>query len=188
MMRKFENIVFMKYGVHASESVDSILNRKLEELGSCQKMFWGYGGVICHPTKQVQPFANANFSEKKKTYLLLSETPSKLNNSPSVATHFSRDNDRWQTIEDGIKVLGSKYAIVCKNLEKCNFQIDLSQYVIPVGNSQGKLLSEYVKGRVDKACGQRLSGYVSSNLNTKNNLVHISLYAEIIDPYSVFVK
>ncbi len=47
----------MKYRVHASEKVESIIQRKSKEHeGIKQTFWWGYGGKVCHPIKQVQPF------------------------------------------------------------------------------------------------------------------------------------
>lgn len=137
----YKNIIYMKYGVHASESIDSIIKRKTEEIKKCQQMFWGYGGVLCHPLNQVQPFLKENLLKGEKTYLLLSQTQSKLNNAPSTAMTYSCDKVEWQPIPNGIKVLGSKYAIVCKSIEQCDFCIDLSNYIVSIGNSMGKRLS-----------------------------------------------
>lgn len=180
----YRNIIIMKYGVHASESIESIVKRKLEEIQVCQKMYWGYGGVLCHPLNQVQPFLKENCSKGEKTYLLLTKTPSKLNNAPSIATEYSIDKVQWQLIPDGIKVLGSKYAIVCKSIEQCDFLIDLANYIIPIGNSKGRILSNYICGRVDKACGR----YNNDLTNKNSKLVSISLCAEIDYPYSVFLR
>ena len=101
-----------------------------------------------------------------------------------MATDYSIDKVQWQPIPNGIKVLGSKYAIVCKSIEQCNFSIDLANYVIPIGNSKGKILSNYIRGHVDKACGR----YNNNLPNQDSQLVNISLCAEIDYPYSVFLK
>ena len=74
MEKLYKNIIVMKYGVHASEDVESIVVRKMQEVQVAKKMFWGYGGVLCHPLKQVQPFLRENCSKGEKTYLLLSES------------------------------------------------------------------------------------------------------------------
>lgn len=50
---KFENIIIMKYGVHAKEAVCSIIERKQEEYHKTGQMFWGYNGVLCNPQTQV---------------------------------------------------------------------------------------------------------------------------------------
>lgn len=180
---KYKNIILMKYGVHAGEDIESIIERKQEEIQVCKKMLWGYGGVLCHPLNQVQPFLNENCLRGEKTYLLLTQTPSKLFNAPSVATDFSRDKTTWEPIPDGIKVIGSKYAIVCSSIRQCNFCIDLSKYTVPIGNSTGKRLSDYIRGRVDKACGR----YTETS-SANSSIVSVSLCCEIDYPYSVFLR
>lgn len=176
----YKNIVVMKYGVHASEDVDSIVVRKMQEVQVAKKMFWGYGGVLCHPLKQVQPFLRENCSKGEKTYLLLTETSSRFDNVPSEASFYSFNKIEWDSVPKGVKILGSKYAIICKNITACDFFIDLSDYVIPIGNSKGKVLSDYIRGHVDKACGR----YVETNKESKP--IKISLYGEIES--AVFVK
>jgi len=180
----YENIIFMKYGVHASESIESIIKRKTEEIGRCRKMFWGYGGVLCHPLNQVQPFLTENVLRKEKTYLLLSKTHSELNNAPQIARMYSCDKMNWEPIPDGIKVLGSKFAIVCGSIEQCDFDLDLSGYIVPVGNCKGRRLSQYIRGRVDKACGR----YHKDISGAEPEIVNITLCAEIVYPYSVFLN
>lgn len=180
MEKLYKNIIVMKYGVHASEDVESIVVRKMQEVQVAKKMFWGYGGVLCHPLKQVQPFLRENCSKGEKTYLLLSETLSRFDNTPSEAGFYSFNKIEWDSVPKGIKILGSKYAIICKNIIVCDFFIDLANYVIPIGNSKGKILSDYMRGRVDKACGR----YVE-NLN-QSKPMKISLYGEIEN--AVFVK
>ena len=180
----YRNIIYMKYGVHASESIESIIMRKMQEIEVCQKMFWGYGGTLCHPTNQVQPFLKRNLLKGEKTYLLLSKTPSELNNEPAIALSYSTDQQKWVPIPKGITVLGSKYAIICENIQQCNFSIDLADYVVPIGNSKGKRLSDYIKGQVSKACGH----YCKNTDKSVSKIVNITLCAEITEPFAVFLK
>ena len=184
MYQKIENIIFMKYGVHASEDVELIIKRKIAEIQQCKKMFWGYGGVLCHPLNQVQPFLKSNALKNQKTHLVMTKTLSKLNNTPSAATMYSVDNINWCPIPNNVRVLGSKYAIVCNSITQCEFILDLADYVIPLGNCKGRRLSQYIQGRVDKACGYY-------QINTAKNIsmpVIITLCAEIESPFSVFIK
>lgn len=173
----------MKYGVHASESVESIIDRKIKEYMLNQKLYWGYGGVICHPKKQIQPFAFENSVQGKKTYLLLTPTKSDFMNNPNRATMFSTNNSDWEYIPNEINILGSKYSVVCGRLNKIDYWLDLNQYEVAIGNSQRKRLSDYLKGRVDKACGR-----YKPCKKRKPNLIKIDYYAEIKEPYAVFVK
>ena len=182
-MTSYDNIIFMKYGVHASEDVESIISRKLYEIHNAGYMLWGYGGTLCHPQTQVKELLDTS---NNNLYLLLSETPSK-NHSPSVRqTKLSHDKIKWDSIPPEINVLGSKYALMCDSLEPVNIHIDLSRYTVAVGSSKGKVLSDYIRGRVDKACGTLRANMSESSNLCSNNLVHISWVAHVID--AVFVR
>lgn len=174
----FSRIILMKYGVHASESVDEIIIRKRKESQIAGHFFWGYGGVICHPLKQVQPFLH-ECKAKADVFLLLSKTPSQFNNPHQKATSFSRDGMSWEKIPDGIAVYGSKYALDCQELIECDFSLDLSSYLVGIGPSIGRRFSDYIQGRVDKGCGVL-------DVKEKNNdscPVRISWYARVSNAY-----
>ena len=174
-----DNVIIMKCGTHANEKIEDIFNRKkLEEINNGYTC-WSYGGTLCHPINQVQPFCKAY----NKVYLLLTPTNSELNNDPKRAESFSIDKYTWSNFNSEVNVYGSKYALVIKNLQKCNFEIDLKDYEIAVGKSKGKNLSEYLQGRVDKACAIK-------NIKDKNNSkkIKIVMIAELVSPYSIFVK
>lgn len=128
MIMGYENIIFMKYGVHASEQVEQIVERKMREIQEAKLMFWGYGGTICHPINQVQPFLKRNAARNQKTYLVMAYTPSKMNGSMMEAISYSTDKVSWNKIPTGIHVYGSKYAIVCNSIRRCDFTLDLADY------------------------------------------------------------
>lgn len=183
MPQKYEQIIIMKYGIHASEQVDDIMSRKENEIRIAGEMFWGYGGSVCHPITQVNPFVNDNAKNNKKTYLLLTKTESELNNAPKEQFYYSFDKNNWEKLPNGICVKGSKYALICKKLKKCDFEIDLSEYCVAIGKNKGKRLNEYIQGRVDKACAVRK---ISNSNETK--IVKISYVAEVDDKGAAFVK
>ena len=183
MDNKCKNIIFMKYGVHASEGVEQIA-RKKNELQNAGKMLWGYGGTICHPVNQIHPFLNGNVNRNEKTYLVMAYTPSEMHKNIFAAESYSINKKKWIELPKGIHVYGSKYAIVCKSIEQCDYTVDLADYIVPIGNSCGRPLSEYVNGRIDKACG-RWDGKSKERLSKP---VHITLCAEIDYPYAVFLK
>lgn len=175
------NIVFMKYGFHASEDGASIIGRKLLEEEVCGMMFWGYGGTVCHPVSQIQPFLRKNFAANEKTYLLLSKIETTWRGSASRAQLFSSDRDNWQPIPEGINVLGSKYALMCKGFQETNFELNLSEYEVVFGKRAGASLADYIGGHATKGCGK---------LSTEKTIriprfVTISAIAEIED--AVFV-
>lgn len=150
---ELKNIIFMKYGVHAKDTPQIILNNKINEVSSCGQTFWGYGGNLCHPLTQVQPFIHANQKRGEKTYLLLSKINSVWNGSSARSIFYSYDNKKWIPIPEENIVTGARYALICNSFDLCEFDIDLSLYYVPLGNAKGRLLSDYIYGRVSKACG-----------------------------------
>lgn len=147
-----KNIIYMKYGVHASETVASIVKRKQQEIAATGYSYWGYGGNFCHPLTQVQPFAQEVLAKGEKLYLVMSYTESKLNNEPQRCNFYSTDGSTWVEFDPAINVLGSKFALCIKDLQICDFELDLADYEVAVGASKGKPLNEYIRFRVDKAC------------------------------------
>lgn len=177
----FKNIVYMKYGYHAKEHEQDIVKRKKLEFQKSGKMFWGYGGVVCHPIKQVQPFAK-KFND---VFLAMSLTSSKPTMEGYLAKEYSIDGKIWKKIPNGIKVTGSKYALVCSSLVTVKRNIDLSQYNVAIGPSKNKLASEYIKFRIDKGC------LINNNKLEKGDdstMVEIRLCAKIIHPYAVLLR
>jgi hypothetical protein len=56
VLRPGGNILYMKVGIHAQETLEDIIARKTREIDEAGYAFWGYGGNTCHPTTKVQPF------------------------------------------------------------------------------------------------------------------------------------
>ena len=177
---ELDNIIIMKCGTHATEKIEDIYNRKKQEEINNGYFCWGYGGTLCHPLNQVQPFCN-----NKKVYLLLTPTTSELNNYPQRAEYYSKDKVNWQPISSTVNVLGSKFAIVAKNLKQCDFELDLNNYEIAIGNSEEKNLALYLNGRVDKACARKIK---KNSTETNERKIKITMIAELEYPYSIFVK
>lgn len=178
-MKDLKNIIIMKCKTHASEKIEDIYKRKKQEEATAGYFCWGYGGTLCHPLNQVHPFCK----DKEKVYLLLTPTSSELNNVPERSKYYSTDKKIWNNIDLSINVLGSKYAIVAKKLQKCDLEINLNDYEIAIGNSIGKNLGDYLKGRVDKACAVK-----STKKANKNQKIKIVMIAELTYPYSIFVR
>lgn len=174
----------MKYGVHAGESVESIVSRKQDEISKAGYALWGYGGNFCHPLTQVQPFAEEIHKRGEKLYLAMSLTESKLNNPAHKSSLFSVNGTDWKSIDDHISVLGSKFALCITNLTVCNFDIELEEYLVGVGNKKGQNLGEYIRYRVDKACAVHNENITDS----RGKKVKITLLAEVVTPFAVFTK
>jgi hypothetical protein len=177
------DIVFMKVGFHVDEDLDSIIVRKKREQDACGMIFWGYGGVACHPTNQVLPFVYQSVFNNRIPYLAMSLTKSRFDGTLKYATEYSINGLSWEPLPPGVMVKGSKYAIVCRNLRPVRAQIDLGQYGVSVGPSKGKSLSSYLKYRVDKACAT-----LSDETLCSVKLTEVAYVAEIVDPFAVFLR
>src|SRR2546425_9460303 len=94
-------IVFMKIGVHAQEPIDTILERKRQELTKAGVSFWGYGGPTCHPFRMVQPFAREVASAGHDVYLVMQKMDSTHFAEPKAATEYSDDGMNWKDIPAG---------------------------------------------------------------------------------------
>lgn len=177
-----DRIVLMKVGAHAKEDLDGIIERKKAEESKVGFMFWGYGGSLCHPTKQVHIFAQESLQAGYPLTLVMTTTKSRLLNQGTIASHYSEDKETWSQIPKDLVVTGSKYALVCKNLTPVDFEIDLADYIVGVGPSRGRSLSEYIGDRVDKACAARTQS------RGDTNSLNVCYVAELVPPFAVFLR
>jgi hypothetical protein len=177
----------MKIGVHAQESLESIIDRKLKEIDDEGMAFWGYGGNTCHPTSMVRPFAAEQARQGHPIYLCMEKMESHHLAEPKRADEFSIDGLIWKPVPQGIHVLGSRYALAIKNLRQEDFALPLARSHVAVGPSQGRKGNEYVLGRVDKACLSLDEG-ADVPLPPEERVVQIGLVAELCEPYAVFLR
>ena len=191
IMQEFiDNIVLMKYGVHAGESSESIIQRKIMELEETGKVFWGYGGNLCHPINQVQPFLEENRRKGQRTFLTLVKTKTEIkvenqtnDNEQNRALFYSDNKVDWLSIPKKNIVTGSRFAIICKTFDKCSIDLDLSMYRIPFGNAENCRLSDFLRWRKNKACGR----YSDVDMDISiPKIVNVSIIAEIEN--AVFVQ
>ncbi|HEY1757827.1 MAG TPA: hypothetical protein VGG72_20830 [Bryobacteraceae bacterium] len=186
-------ILYMKVGTHAQETLDDIITRKTKEIEEAGVAFWGYGGNTCHPQNMVQPFAK-DFEERGQTVILcMHPMDSKHFAYPLRADEYSIDGIKWEIIPAAIRVLGSRYALVIKNLRKDDFDLPLNLTRVALGNSMGTRGSQYIKGRVDKACLQIVGEAASAHPEVvpeeeTGEAKHIGLVAELASPYAVYVR
>lgn len=180
-------VLFMKVGTHAQESLEDIIARKTKEIEDAGYAMWGYGGNTCHPQTMVQPFAHTYEQQAQKIYLCMQEMDSKHFAEQLRAAQFSVSGSNWEDIHPSIHVLGSRYALVIKNLRREEFELPLAKTRVAVGNSRGRPGDKYIKGRVDKACLE-LDASISPRLQIGEPSVHISLVADLIAPYAVYLR
>ena len=181
-------ILFMKVGIHANETLESIIARKTLEIEETGFALWGYGGNTCHPTTMVQPFAENHTAKGNKIYLCMQKMKSNHFAEPVRAEQFSVDGIKYQDIPKSINVLGSRFALAIKNLHAEELILPLEKSKVAVGNSMGVSGSKYVAGRVDKACLELSDSLDIPSAPEESKNIEISLVAELCKPYAVFLK
>lgn len=173
----------MKVGVHAGEPLASIIQRKKVEELRLGRMYWGYSGSICHPTRQVKPFIEMAKSGGLPIYVMMTETASKFEAVRTISKEFSEDGTAWNYLPKSAKVVASRYALVLRRLRPCNLELDLASYVVATGPSKGKRFDQYIQGRVDKGCAIHAPTPPASP-----KPVPVAFIAELVQPYAVFLR
>lgn len=178
-------VLFMKVGTHAQEDLAAIIARKRKEIEDEGIAMWGYGGNTCHPTTMVQPFVRDFAAKQKPIHLVMQRMTSRHYAEQVRARQYSADGVTWQTIPSGINVLGSRFALVIRDLREHEDTLDLAATRVAVGLNQGRLGSRYVQGQADKAC---LEVIEVDRANEPSKVVSINLVAELAEPYAVFLR
>lgn len=181
-----EAFIFMKVGNHAGETFEEILARKKEEYLRAGKMFWGYGGPMCHPLNQVQPFVRVQEKNNGSVYVLMQEIDSRASPAILPAKQFSEDGVNWKDLPEGVDVRGSRYALVLDEITTEDFEINLQDFQIGAGPSASKNAASYFRGHVDKACLIQSSEPSITDARTKTR--KINLAARLLEPYAVLLK
>lgn len=172
----------MKAGPYCGFDLPQIISIKRNEQKNCDKFYWGYGGVFCHP-KRVLPFVDKALSEGKKVWLLFSITKSNFMSPIGRVEKFSLDKNNWENLPRDVLLVGNQYALVAQNLQEANWDLDLSNYDSMLGDQPGKALSEYIRYRIDKSCAIYSP---KASLNPKS--VKIAYISELVPPYCIYVK
>lgn len=178
-------LLYMKVGVHAKESLEDIIRRKQKEYDDTGMIFWGYGGNTCHPSRLVQPFARNCVQKGKEVYLVMEEIDSRHFAEQDAAKDYSEDGFIWRPVPEGIRVFGSRYALVLDRLEMDDFDLNLRDLNVAVGPSRGRLGVDYIKGQVDKGCFELHLGHPPES---EKEIKRISLYARLKEPFAVHVR
>lgn len=177
-----DSILFMKIGTHANEELSDIIARKKREIADTGYGMWGYGGNTCHPRTMVQPFARGRARPGRPILLCMHPMESHHFAEQVRAEEFSVDGVDWRPVPASINVLGSRYALCIKRLEEVSASLPLAHTRVALGNSKGRAGNDYIKGHVDKACLEVVSG------DSESESVSIGLIAEITEPYAVFLR
>jgi hypothetical protein len=142
----------------------------------------------------VQPFAKSFEKKHGAIYLCMEEMESRHFAEQKRAEESSADGLTWKDIPKTINVLGSRYALIIKELRKEPFQLSLASTKVAIGNQLGKAGHLYISGRVDKAClevTQPMAQATRPNANGPDDeprVTKISLVARLEPPYAVFLR
>lgn len=182
LVEQGHGLIYMKVGTHAQEDLGDIIARKRREIDDAGMAMWGYGGNTCHPTSMVQPFVD-QFQPLGPILLVMQPMTSNHFADPIRAEEYSADGIRWTQVPAPINVLGSRYALCIRTLEEVDERLALANTTVAIGRSHGKVGSDYVRGRVDKACLE-----YHDDLGEGEAAVEIRLIGELVAPYAVFLR
>lgn len=176
--------LYMKVGVHASESLEDIIRRKRAEIEKAGVSFWGYGGGSCHPFNAVQPFVKEVTAKGTTVRLLMQEITSR-HWAEGEAREYSADGVSYQPLPEGVRVVGSRYALVLRTLEEIDIEVPLSKTTVGVGRMAGVSGAQYIRGHLDKAC---LIYDPEASHVVQGPTVRLRLAAEVAEPYAVVLR
>ena len=180
--------LFMKIGVHGSESLDDILARKAREYETSGRILWGYGGTVLHPATQVQPFAAECTKRLGSVYVLMERLPKPRRYhipNTDTATHYSANGTDWERLPESVQT-GPAYALVLDEIIPVNREIDLRDYRVGIGHNKGRNATDYIRWRVDKGC-LVYAGPMPDHPPAEQP-VSIAYAARLLDPYAVFLR
>lgn len=187
MAKPKNNFVFMKVGKHSGEEFESILDRKASELKKTGSIWWGYGGPTLHPIKAVQPFADQVAESGQDLILYMQIIESGHEDTGAVAVEYSDDGLTWSRVPKGIEVRGSRYALIIDEITAGTLDdpIDMRDYRVGTGPSEGRVAAEYLVGRVDKGCFSRAP---RPNVPIVERELRVDFQAQIKKPYAVLLR
>lgn len=179
----FQSIIFMKAGPHSGYTLDEIYRMKKKEEKVYGKFFWGYSGVFCHPLRVVAFVKQSLRDYGVVPVLIMTTTPSKyVSASIGKIKEYSVDGETYVPLPKKVLLKGCEYAVIGKNLQQVDFALDLNRYEVVSGKSSGKLLGEYVKYRINKACA------IISSAASSSRIIRISYVSVLTSPYCVFLR
>ncbi|HTH93371.1 MAG TPA: hypothetical protein VL576_02755 [Candidatus Paceibacterota bacterium] len=181
-MKPSKYVLVMKIGPFCGFSLEEIINIKTGEQDKIGKFFLGYSGVFCHP-KRVSEFIQLAKSEGEKVTVLFITTPSNFNSPIERLSYYSSDANLWQPLPEEVLLVGSKFSIVAKDIQKVDFDINLTDYQSMLGATPGKTLDEYLQWRCDKSCAVYNPGKLD-----KQKMKKVSYICELTDEGVVYVK
>jgi hypothetical protein len=179
-------VIAMKAGPHANEGWGSIQKRKaVEEQSPAGAVWWGYGGSKLDPIRQVIPLCLG-----KRVEVAMFETSSDPGVDGGVlATEYSTDTLRWLPVPNGVEVRGSTRAIVLREFRIVNEMIDLTQYVVAVGDHKGRSVDDFFYDSVKQRRRRTEAGCLRRReRDAASHLVRVTVRATVTEPYAVYMR
>lgn len=176
-----DHVVFMKVGYHAGETIESIAARKMAEVDRYGFTYWGYGGSVCHPLTQVQPFCR---KIDELPWVVFLGTNSDPGLASATMNDVSNDNRNWGSVSPHF-VTSSKWGLVIGAMEFKPAEVHLDSYEVAIGPSTGTQLSSYLRGRCDKACASRVAAHTDGK---QGQPVPVVAMARLVEPLAVFFR
>lgn len=179
-----KSIIFMKAGPHSGYTLDEIFKIKKTEEKAYGKLFWGYAGALCHPFR-VHTFVKQSLRDYEEVPMLVMTTTSSKYYSKKIGKlkEHSVDGDTYHPLPQKVILIGCKYAVIVRDLQQTNSCLDLNQYKVVDGKEETKLLGNYIRYRVNKACAVR-----SLDISVSPRYVKISYIAKLTAPWCVFLR
>jgi hypothetical protein len=97
---------------------------------------------------------------------------------------YSANSRDWLPIPTGVKVTGSKYALVLGDILPVDLEITLNEFKVGYGPSKGRYASEYLKARIDKGCLVRAGEPEGRGKPIRKR---IKFAAELVEPFAVLL-
>lgn len=175
-----KRVVFMKVGHHAEESWSEVVARKAQEYRDAGAIFWGYGGTLCHPLRQVQALVAGADDD---IFVAMQATKSHTNPALPDSTGYSTDGMLWHPLPVGVHVRGSRYALVLDRVQEVEEVLDSAHYAVAIGPSAGRSAAGYIRNRVDKGCF-----VLRPDAGAASRPWAINFVARLRAPYAVLVR
>ena len=109
------------------------------------------------------------------------DTPSRFRGANYWAEAVSPDGRAWAPAPAHVQTSG-KWALVLDHLELVDETIDLNEYEIALGPSEGKPATVYLRGQSDKACVRR-----SQPVGAPDHR-QVVMLGRLVAPWAVFLR
>lgn len=186
MENRSKAIIVMKVGPHSDMPLVDIIVSKKEEEKIHGVHYWGYSGVFCQPkaTKDFCEWAIKNYGEEP--YLILIETKSSYKSNIGMITQYSKDNKIFEEFVAPVQLQGAQFSFVAKEIEIVE-EFDLNDYIVVGGKNDGKILSQHLRYRVNKAFA-KLKPEIEKEDNMGISEKMSVLRAKLVYPYAIWLK